>query len=62
MSEKLWAKICFEGEGVVSEKKYETEAEAQAFVDGATKMKEALDSDDDSHFACTGDEEAVSDE
>lgn len=55
MSQNLYAKIVFENEGVVFEKKYETEAEAKAFVDGFKATMEAIDSDDDSHYACTDD-------
>lgn len=48
---KLWAKIFCE-EGVIFQKKFSTEAEALAFVDGFHATIEAIDSDDDFHVAC----------
>jgi hypothetical protein len=55
VSKKIYAKICHEDEGVIVEKKFDTEREAFAFVMGFNAAIDALDIDDDSHFACTDD-------
>lgn len=47
---KCWAKIYCE-EGVIFEKKFETEAEAKAFVQGFYATLLHLDIDDDFHNA-----------
>lgn len=59
MGKNLYAKIIFGREGVVFEKKYDTEAESKAFVDGFNATIESLDIDDDEHYADVHDEPAV---
>ncbi len=55
-----WAKIIYEGEGVVDEREFKTQAEADAFVIGAELMRScAPDSDAfEGLYACIGDTEA----
>lgn len=61
---KLWGKFIYSGEGVVFEKKFKTEGEAEAFklgVDTALREAEAADYNEnplDDYFACTHHEEA----
>lgn len=55
LKQKLYAKIYCE-EGVIHERKFNTKAEAKAFVDGFFATIEAIDSDDDFHLACVDDE------
>lgn len=60
MSEKLYGKICYSGEGVVCQRKFNSEAEASAYVLGAKDMQAQIDPDgDDDHIAVTDDKEAV---
>lgn len=62
MSEKLYGKICWPGEGVVRERKFNTEAETLAYVRGAKDMKEQIDPDDeDEHIVCADDQKAKDD-
>lgn len=62
MQKKLWAKIVFTREGVTFEKKYETEAEAKAFVEGFNECKKEIDPDDEfseDYIATTDDQPAT---
>jgi len=57
MSKKVYAKIFCE-EGVIFEKKFETEVEAEAFVMGFKQCIEQLDIEDDYHDCAVDDSPA----